>query len=118
MELAFLRLPATRPAPADGCSVYALVDPREPNIWRYVGRSFQPKPRCAQHIADSRKICRYRTAKEIWIAGLLADGLEPRVILLETGIPAQQAEAHEYVWIERGFSLGYPLTNSIRLGRA
>jgi hypothetical protein len=33
---------------------------------------------------------------------------------METGIPGCQAEAREYAWIERGFALGYPLTNSVR----
>src|ERR1700676_3581557 len=42
----------------------------------------------------------YRTAKESWITRLLAEGLEPRVILLETGIPTRQAAARESGWHE------------------
>src|SRR5437879_4721672 len=103
-----------RHVPVDGCSIYALVDPRAPDIWRYVGRSFQPAPRRAQHVADTRKPIGYRTVKEAWIARLLAEGVEPILILLEPGIPSRQAEAREDAWIERGFALGHPLTNSVR----
>ena len=117
MALRAFKLPSGKQLKATGCSIYALVDPREPKIWRYVGRSFQPRPRRTQHVSDSRKTCGYRTAKEAWIAHLLAEGLEPQIILLETGIHGRQAEAREYAWIERGFALGYPLTNSVRLRR-
>jgi hypothetical protein len=59
----------------------------------------------------------YRTTKETWITQLLAEGLELRVILLETGIPTRRAAAREYAWIELGFALGHPLTNSVRQSR-
>ena len=59
----------------------------------------------------------YRTTKESWITRLLAEGLEPRVILLETGIPTRQAAAREYGWIELGFALGHSLTNAVRQRR-
>src|SRR5271169_5391649 len=91
MALVILKLPSGKDGTGAGCSIYALVDPREPEIWRYIGRSFQPLPRRVQHVTDSRKACGYRTAKEAWIARLLAERLEPRVILLETGIPSRQA---------------------------
>ena len=63
----------------------------------------------------------YRTTKESWITRLLAEGLEPRVILLETGIPTRQAAAREYGWIELGFcprSLAYERCSTAPLSSA
>ncbi len=119
LHQALIKLPQvgiSRPA-SGGCNIYALVDPRAPTIWRYIGRSFHPLSRRGRHVGDCRHLKAGCTAKEKWIAGLLSEGFQPCVILLETGISASQANARENAWIEHALRKRDPLTNAVLFRR-
>jgi len=66
-------------------AVYALFDPRDPEVVRYVGLTCDPPQRLTEHI-DGAKGSRWgseNAAKNAWIAGLLADGVLPEMRILE-----------------------------------
>lgn len=69
------------------CVIYALVDPREPSVWRYIGHSFRPECRRFEHMHQSRLMLRGATGKEQWIRNLSSVGLPPSVVVLEDGYP-------------------------------
>lgn len=94
------------------CNIYALVDPREPKLWRYIGRSFHPTSRRVQHVRASGDLQRGATYKETWIAQLLSESVQPSVILLEECASLSDAIAREKIWISRALADGHPLTNS------
>ena len=98
------------------CSIYALVDPREPGVWRYIGRSFHPMSRRVQHARNGSHLERGFTYKEAWIAQLLLKRVQPCVLLLEKCASLSDAIAREKLWIRRALAEGHPLTNSA-LGR-
>lgn len=61
--------------------LYHLIDPND-NVVRYVGISYQPKRRYAEHLNGSKKL---KTHKDCWIAKLLNDNQKPiMLIILET----------------------------------
>jgi hypothetical protein len=91
------------------CSIYALVDPREPEHWRYIGRSFHPPSRRAQHVGG--RLTRGATYKEAWIAQLLSAKVRPCVIVLEECTSLAGAIAREKMWINRALAYGHPLTH-------
>jgi hypothetical protein len=95
------------------CSIYALVDPRQPEVWRYVGRSFQPRSRRVQHARRPSRAARGATHKELWIAQLLSEHIRPSVIVLEDCESLFDAIVREKVWIRHALSEGHPLTNSV-----
>lgn len=64
--------------------VYHLVDPIT-RIVRYVGKTQTPKSRLRAHVAESRES--QNTEKKRWIAGLLAQGIDP-VIVVVASFPA------------------------------
>ena len=96
------------------CTIYALVDPREPSVWRYIGRSFRPEGRRFQHMRQSMRVRRGATEKERWIKNLLQAGLLPSAVTLEGGIPLRDARAREQLWIRRALRECHPLTNAVR----
>jgi hypothetical protein len=100
------------------CIIYALVDPREPSVWRYIGRSFRPECRRFEHMHQSRLMRRSATGKERWIRNLSSVGLLPSVVVLEAGIPLRDARGREQHWIHRALREGHPLTNAVRYLRA
>lgn len=61
--------------------VYHLVDPRCHTV-RYVGKTSSPKARLRAHIQEAREA--QNTEKKRWIASLLADGLEPVMVIAAT----------------------------------
>lgn len=67
--------------------VYHLVDPQTRAV-RYVGKSASPTSRHRQHIQES--IERQNTAKKQWIAGLLATGQQP-VLVIVASYPTEPA---------------------------
>lgn len=83
-------------------SIYALVDPRSGNV-RYVGKSINVGERVKWHMRD-----RSSTRKGRWLRQLGAAGLQPQVLILETGTGDwQEAERR---WIAH-HALVYDLTN-------
>src|SRR5438874_4443677 len=97
-----VKLPAVARFGRRGCTIYALVDPREPSVWHYIGRSFRPKSRRFQHMHQSRRLRRGATEKERWIRELSSAGLLPSAVVLEEGIPLREARAREQLWIRHG----------------
>lgn len=85
-------------------SVYALVDPRDDQV-RYVGKSVNVAVRVKAHLND-----RGSTRKARWLQLLLREGLDPEVIVLETG--SGDWERAEVKWIAHFRSTGCDLTNA------
>ncbi len=90
--------------------IYALVDPREPNKYRYVGKTENMVARMYSHLVDSRKDWKkYHRAN--WIRKLLSVGIKPEFVVLET--VGQEWPERERHWISRLRSEGHDLTNSV-----
>src|SRR5437660_3390604 len=96
-----VKLPAAARFGRRSCTIYALVDPRRPSVWRYIGRSFRPESRRLQHMHQSRRVWRAATGKERWMTALSSAGLLPSVIVLEDGIALRHASVREQLWIRR-----------------
>jgi hypothetical protein len=61
-------------------TIYTLVDPRVPDIIRYVGQTAKPKERLRKHCkAAGRDRPTYRAH---WIRQLLGAGVQPQLITL------------------------------------
>jgi hypothetical protein len=85
--------------------IYALTDPRNGEI-RYIGKANNPSARILQHLED--KGTNYK--KEEWIDELLANGMLPEIITLET-TDLDHWKEREIYWIEYGRRQGWNLTN-------
>ena len=59
--------------------IYSLIDPRNPNIIRYVGKTKNPKKRIKEHINDSK---RFNDYKSNWIKSLLKENISPIMNLI------------------------------------
>lgn len=90
-------------------SIYALVDPRDARTY-YVGKSLNPRDRRCDHEKRARWCTRATHGRCVWIAGLLARGLRPELVILERVAWRHWDEA-ERAWIEYGAWSGWPLTN-------
>src|SRR3569833_2024930 len=112
-----VKLPAVARFGRRSCTVYALVDPREPSVWRYIGRSFHPESRRLQHLHQSRRLRQGATRKERWIRELSSAGLLPSAVVLEGGISLRDARVREQLWIREALLQGHPLTNAVRYCR-
>lgn len=85
--------------------IYTLCDPRDGRP-RYVGRTIQRLGnRLQSHTSPKGKNPRVR-----WVAGLLADGVKPRIELLET-VPLEDGPATEEYWTELLRFFGADLLN-------
>jgi len=71
-------------------AVYALVDPRNRSVVRYVGRTGNPELRFYSILHAKRGI----TAE--WVTALKADGIEPEMWVLEEGDSGKR----EWFWIQ------------------
>lgn len=56
------------------CFIYALVDPREPNVVRYIGKTTAPENRWNAHVRNSKYLKCHRSS---WIVSLLKNGVKP-----------------------------------------
>lgn len=56
------------------CFIYALFDPREPDVVRYIGKTMHPETRLNAHIRNSKYLKCHRSS---WIVSLLRDGIQP-----------------------------------------
>ncbi len=91
--------------------IYGLCDPREPSLIRYVGFTTLTKRRLRAHINNSRKGVESNLHKARWINQLLAEGVEPVMIIIEKGCGDGWAQA-EQDWIAHARSWsGSRLTN-------
>lgn len=88
--------------------IYALTDPRTGDV-RYVGKAANPKLRLRGHLRKQE--IQANTHKARWLRTLLADGLLPSIVVLES-VPADGWQEHEQRWIAYYRALGANLTNS------
>ena len=80
--------------------VYAIIDPRRPTEYRYIGVTNQPlKQRLSNHICIARHHPNY-SAKNKWISHLMASGQKPCIVKLEL-CGFSNAENCELAWIEK-----------------
>lgn len=74
--------------------IYALVDPRAPAIFRYVGKTTRSLgKRLSRHVFESRHEGE-STHKCRWVRSLVRDGVRPQIVLLET-VDSSEWEAAE-----------------------
>lgn len=98
--------------------IYALVDPREPNRIRYIGKThFSLSRRLGGHITAARKAAtkKARNHRLNWICALLAENIQP-IILELCQVSENIWEMEERGWISRFKQAGHPLTNSTEGG--
>jgi Arc/MetJ family transcription regulator len=93
--------------------VYVLVDPDR--CVRYVGRSRDPHRRLREHIAAAK--AGGATAKERWLADLLADNRRPCLVIIDDAEPGEAVRQLEAEWIEH-FKAHDTLTNDVAGGVA
>lgn len=56
------------------CFIYALFDPREPDVVRYIGKTMHPESRWNAHVRNSKYLKCHRSS---WIVSLLRAGVKP-----------------------------------------
>ena len=74
--------------------IYGLVDPRDPQIIRYIGRSYHMGNRYKDHVKRFYDIPRCR-----WIRSLLDEGLKPLVVTIQDNVPEALSPHLEVYWI-------------------
>lgn len=85
---------------AQAKQVYALMDPRRPAVIRYVGCSQRLPVRVYEHVyAATHKTGHNLRAKDEWIRGLLAEGVTPQFVVLETVTEDEAWRNREEFWI-------------------
>lgn len=89
-------------------TIYALFDPRSPEIVRYVGKSRRPRARLRKHLKPTGRDLATHRGK--WIAKLLAEGVAPAMLVLAR-VPAEREDEAERAMILRMRAAGHPLTN-------
>lgn len=91
-------------------SVYGLEDERVNEIF-YIGMSVDPYSRYGEHL--SLRTATVNKAKNERILDMRKDGLMPRLIIIESDIPIEDAHARECYWMQHYKRVGAPLTNTI-----
>ena len=78
-------------------SIYALFDPRQPEVVRYVGKTCKkPETRRTRHVGEARR--GIKNHRGCWIRSLLADGIVPGVRLLAE-VPSSDWQKQEQTFI-------------------
>ena len=75
--------------------IYGLIDPRDRTLF-YVGRSNRPKTRLDSHVKEAKDGSNH--AKSLRIREILAAGVRPELVVLET-VSQEEANAAEERWI-------------------
>ena len=95
---------------AQEAHIYALYDPRKPDVVRYVGKTVKPlSSRLFNHVSEARRSSE-RCHRLHWIRGLLAEGIQPAIRLLETVHFDGWVDSERH-WIA-ALRADHPLTNS------
>lgn len=105
-------IPPTRTA-----FIYALVDPRAPKNFKYVGKTINTKDRLKSHISRASKRL---TPKDEWLCQLQADGITPQIVILEEVGFRYECEwgDREHFFITYYFNKGFKLLNTLPGGPA
>lgn len=80
--------------------VYHLIDPQTRAV-RYVGKSRHPRARLRAHLQEAAT--RQTTDKQAWIAGLIAQGMAPVLVIVAsypdeaTARLRESAEVHQHL---------------------
>lgn len=103
--------------PVKTAYIYALVDPRDAEKFKYVGKTVDPKIRLKDHI---NRACKRLTPKDEWLCQLQADGITPQLIILEILNFRYECEwgDREIYFIKYYFDQGFNLLNSLPGGPA
>jgi len=89
--------------------IYALFDPREPVLVRYVGKTdWTLAARLTKHLWEAHN--GFKSHRFHWIRGLLHAGIEPKIRLIEEVTAADWRERERF-WIEHFRRDGHPMTN-------
>jgi hypothetical protein len=87
--------------------IYALIDPREPDAIRYVGKSYRPSRRLVEHLNQASR--GEGTHKAAWIRSVLSAGVRPEVVELER--VGEDWQERERAWVGLLRASGHRLTN-------
>lgn len=94
--------------------IYALVDPEEKEVYRYIGKTkMSLRKRLQAHIDESRSAIKHRkkrTYKIYWINSLLKENKKPKIVLLEKCSKKKWVEREKY-YIKK-YSELFKLTNT------
>lgn len=91
--------------------IYGLIDPREPAVVRYVGKSMAPGSRLCSHIDNASSVSQWSGKKDQWIYGLLGAGLAPDMVLLEEA--AHECRGRELHWLNTLRAIGQADLNTV-----
>lgn len=97
--------------------VYSLMDPRDPDVARYIGITSNPVDRLRRHIASSVSNYPKGTRKENWIGNLESIGVRVTMDVFKTVDSIDEAFALEESMIQTLDSLGADLKNGTGGGR-
>lgn len=91
-------------------SIYMLLDPRAPNVVRYVGKTeCTLAARLRRHELEAA--LGLKSHRFHWVRELASDGVSPAIELLEI-VPAEVWREREKHWISHFRLAGHPLTNA------
>ena len=95
-------------------SVYGLTDPLDGSV-RYIGSTRDVGRRLGQHWYDALTgtYSSKGNPRQTWLKSVRDRGLRCGVLLLEEFVDISDRDWIEWFWIHQGFSLGWPLTNSV-----
>lgn len=94
--------------------IYGLVDPRTEEV-RYIGKSSRGMTRPWLHLCPSN--LRGESHKERWIRAVMADGLKPKIVVLQRCASVDELDAAEEQVITDFRSRGAALTNATPGGK-
>lgn len=92
--------------------IYALSDPRNPDMVRYIGMSSSGLNRPKRHHTEMN----HHFHLHRWLRKMRADGVRARIEVLEEFQTASDLPHAEMFWIAQGKGLGWKLTNSTNGG--
>lgn len=76
--------------------IYALADPREPELYRYIGQSNAPRFRHLEHCQDASG-----SVKSEWLEHLRQFGILPQMVILQEVHGQIAADKAECEWIKK-----------------
>lgn len=91
--------PETTEIPEGWGRIYALADPKEPTVPKYIGRTTSTlKVRLWDHYGESKKKKHETKPVSAWVRELRSGGISPLIFTVETA-PIENLNARENYWI-------------------